>query len=315
MSSRRQCAAVFGSRVPCYSPLKGFRSKVVSKNGLRPIVFNPALGYVDLPVEVPCGQCVGCRLERSRQWAVRCVHEASLHEQNCFITLTYNDDHLPDDRSLNLKHFQDFMKRLRKRFGAGIRFYHCGEYGEQLGRPHYHALLFNFDFKDKVPFKVLDTGVLYRSAALEELWPFGFSSIGSVTFESAAYVARYIMKKITGPEAAGYYQSVDANGVITERKPEYTTMSRRPGIGKGWLDKFGADVLRDDFVVLRGRKMRPPKFYDRQFEITDPDLFQSNKIARKRAAKLHIDDQTPDRLSVRERLHIARLKKLPRKLE
>ena len=118
--------------MPCYSPIKGYRSKVLSPNGKRTIVFKPNLGFVDLPVLVPCGQCCGCRLERSRQWAIRCTHEASLHENNCFITLTFNDDNLPSDKSLDVRHFQLFMKRLRKQFGSNIRYYHCGEYGENF---------------------------------------------------------------------------------------------------------------------------------------------------------------------------------------
>ena len=131
--------------MPCFCPLEGWRSKDRSSTGKRKIVFNPRDALRDMPVTVPCGQCIGCRLERSRQWAVRCIHEASLHEDNCFITLTYDDAHLPTDLSLNVSHFQKFMKRLRKRFGEGIRFFHCGEYGENFGRPHYHACLFTSD--------------------------------------------------------------------------------------------------------------------------------------------------------------------------
>ena len=119
----------------CYTPLKGYRSTELTKNGKRKIVFNRNHGFADLPVTVPCGQCIGCRLERSRQWAIRCTHEASLWEKNCFITLTYNDENLPKDGSLDVTHFQKFMKRLRKKHGAGIRFYHCGEYGDKFGFP------------------------------------------------------------------------------------------------------------------------------------------------------------------------------------
>ena len=131
--------------MPCYTPLKGWRSQERTESGKRAITFRLREGYADMPVDVPCGQCIGCRLERSRQWAVRCMHEASLYENNCFITLTYNEDHIPSDGSLKKDHFQKFMKRLRKKFGAGIRFFHCGEYGAELSRPHYHAILFNFD--------------------------------------------------------------------------------------------------------------------------------------------------------------------------
>lgn len=262
----------------CFSPIQAF--SLPSKNlvtGKSVIVFKSSDSR-DEPIVLPCGRCIGCRLERSRQWALRCIHEASLHESNCFITLTYDDSHLPADCSLNLDHFQRFMKRLRKKYGNGIRFFHCGEYGEKFGRPHYHALIFGFDFPDKVFWKESNKIPLYRSASLEKLWTYGYSSIGDVTFESAAYVARYIMKKITGPGAWTHYLDIET-GVI--KKPEYTTMSRRPGIAAGWYDKFRSDVYPHDFTVLRGRKVKPPKFYDRLFEAKFPADFERIKERRK----------------------------------
>jgi hypothetical protein len=135
--------------VTCYKPLLGYRAAERNEQGKRPLVFNPSQGLVDMPIKVACGQCIGCRLERSRQWAIRCVHEASLHEHNSFITLTYNDENLPADGSLDVRHWQLFMKRLRKRHGSGIRYFHCGEYGSKHRRPHYHACLFGLDFPDK----------------------------------------------------------------------------------------------------------------------------------------------------------------------
>lgn len=300
--------------MPCYYPLKGWRSAKPSESGKYPVVFNIKEAFVDLPVMVPCGQCVGCRLERSRQWAIRCTHEASLYEDNCFITLTYDDRHLPDDMSLRIRDFQLFMKRLRKRFGEGIRFYHCGEYGDRFGRPHYHACLFNFDFMDKYFWRRSPRGdFIYRSNILEELWPFGLSEIGAVTFESAAYVARYIMKKVNGDRADDHYSFIHPEtGEVTWRSPEYTTMSRRPGIGRAWLDKFISDVYPGDFVVLRGVKMKPPRFYDSQFEILYPEEHEKIKTSRKRNAKRFVDNNTPDRLIVREKVQLAKLKTLSR---
>ena len=300
--------------------MQGFRSKELSSSGKRKLVFSrsdafwPELSQNQLTV--PCGQCVGCRLERSRQWAVRCVHEASLHEFNCFITLTYSNEFLPADGSLNLDHFQRFMKRLRKRFGDGIRFFHCGEYGSLYGRPHYHALLFNFDFSDKVLWKEENGQKLYRSAILESLWPFGHCSVGSATFESAAYVARYIMKKVTGEAAADHYWSKpDLFGVINPLKPEYTTMSRRPGIGKGWFEKFSDETYRDDNVVLRGKKMLPPKYYDRLYELTNPSEHEDLKFRRKMNAAKHKDDNTPERLAVKLKVKLSKIKGLVRNLD
>lgn len=242
-----------------------------------------------------------------------------MYQANCFITLTYNDENLPEDGSLVIEDFQKFMKRLRKRFPGKdvvydkdgkptypIRFFHCGEYGDMLGRPHYHACLFNFDFEDKKLFKVNNGSRLYRSEALEELWPYGYSMIGEVTFQSAAYVARYIMKKITGDKADEHYQG---------KKPEYTTMSRRPGIGKGWFDKFEGDVYPKDFITMNGKKLSAPKFYDRLFEITNPDEFKKIKLRRKTEAKKREDNNTDDRLITRQRVQEARLTKLKRPIE
>lgn len=299
----------------CFHPLKGFRSKSRNKNGKRSIVFNPSQAMVDMPVILPCGQCIGCRLERSRQWAIRCVHEAQMHVDNCFITLTYDDAHIPSGRTLILRDFQLFMKRLRKKYNNKIRFFHCGEYGDLEGRPHYHAILFGHDFADKKLWKNNLENPLYRSNDLELLWPYGYSSIGAVTFQSAAYVARYIMKKVTGENAAEHYEYVDLDGEIHERKPEYTTMSRRPGIGSTWLHAYQSDVFPADFIVLEARKMQPPKYYDRQLEITDLKEHNRIKFQRIRRAKENQEDQTPERLLVREQVKASRTSQLKRTLE
>lgn len=243
-----------------------------------------------------------------------------MHESNCFITLTFNDEHLPRNGSLDVRYFQLFMKRLRKKFGAGIRFYHCGEYGSHFGRPHFHACLFNFDFQDKYLWKITNNVPLFRSKDLEDLWTdphtgesYGYSSVGNVTFESAAYVARYIMKKITGDMAEDHYSIVDPDtGEILMLKPEYTTMSRRPGIGATWFEKYASDVYPGDFVVLNGKKMRPPKFYDGLYELAYPEDMADLRKNRTLQAEKHFDNNTPERLSVRERITLDRIRRLPR---
>lgn len=302
--------------MPCYHPLKGWRSRRVNASGKRSIVFQRSEGFSDLAVEIPCGQCIGCRLERSRQWAIRCVHEASLYEDNCFVTLTYDDEHLPESRSLVLRDFQLFMKRLRMLVGmgfdSGIRFFHCGEYGEKFERPHYHACIFNWDFPDKVHYKTRGGFKYYNSGMLDACWsdsagrPIGFAVIGDVTFESAAYVARYVTKKVTGENAAEFYEG---------RKPEYVTMSRARGIGSGWMDKFQGDVFPSDEVVLRGRRLRPPKFYDKVLEMKSPADYQRMKALRKRKAFLFSDDNTPERLAVRESITKQKMTLLKRGFE
>lgn len=250
--------------MPCFHPLTAWRAPpwmIHKRSGEhKAIVFNDPCDSAFERLQLPCGQCIGCRLERSRQWALRCVHESSLYDNNCFLTLTYNDEHLPCNGSLNVEDFQLFMKRLRKSIAPDkVRFFQCGEYGETYGRPHHHCLLFGYEFEDKeIIGRTLDGNFVYRSPRLDNLWGKGFCSIGAVTFESAAYVARYVLKKVNGDQAEDHYQG---------RKPEYITMSRRPGIGADWFAQFETDCYPKDFITIRdGLKCHPPKYYDKLYE-------------------------------------------------
>jgi hypothetical protein len=303
----------------CYKPLTAYQCSD------RSIIWREVKGAdVIRTLSLPCGQCVGCRLERSRQWAIRCMHEAQMHTDNCFITLTYNNEHVPQDMGLDYNDYQLFMKRLRKRFSPKtIRFYMCGEYGESFDRPHFHACLFGLDFSDKKIFKRTQTGsILYTSKILEELWPFGYSTIGDVNFESAAYVARYIMKKINGVtvnenhevvDAGAHYQYCDLEtGELIQRKPEFNKMSLKPGIGQAWLDKFMSDVYTSDHVVVRGRKCRPPRFYDSKFKLKFPEQFDMIQFAREMEGRSRFEDNTLERLAVKEKVALAKLSLLKR---
>lgn len=263
---------------------------------------------------MPCGRCVGCDLERSRQWAVRCVHEAQMHEDNCFVTLTYDSLNLPPGGSLDRSAFPLFMKRLRKHVAPQkVRYFHAGEYGDHTGRPHYHACLFGVDFSDKYHWTTRGEFPVWRSETLERLWPLGQSEIGSVTFESAAYVARYILKKIRGrsdADLAAYeaaYASVDPDtGELFYKEPEYATMSRRPGIGKRWLESFLDDVYTHDSLVVRGEEMRPPRYYDKVLAELDPTRAEAVCFARARR-EMDYGEVTPARLAVREKVTEARI--------
>ncbi len=295
--------------MPCFNPLEGFRSP---SGGL---VFSRQQS-IGLKMTVPCGQCTGCRVERSRQWAVRCMHEASLHVDNCFVTLTYSDDNLPEYGSLVKSDFQKFVKRMRKRYA--FRYFHCGEYGEVTKRPHYHALLFGFDFPDKVPWRKSKGYDIWRSPILEELWSHGNCEIGSATFESAAYVARYCVKTLQNlrfrrGDPDDYLEALDreysrldpGTGELVLVAPEYVTMSRRPGIGNGWFEKFGAEVYPSDEVIVRGKSSKPPRFYDKLFAAASPEEMQVVQRARNDARDR--GDETSARLQVREVCAEARL--------
>lgn len=291
--------------MPCYNPLHGYRAAHVNPSGKRSIVFNTKDGFRDLPVTIPCGQCIGCRLERSRQWAMRCVHEGQLHVHKCFITLTYDDDHVPKNGSLDKVHFQKFIRSLRKRTGVKIRYFQCGEYGDVDNRPHYHAVIYGFDFPDKRFHTRNPQGnTIYKSDLLESTWGKGFCTIGELTFETAAYTARYILKKVSGDPAEKHYGG---------RLPEYVTMSLKPAIGNDWYERFSDDVFPSDFVVLRGRKLTPPKFYAGKLEKEDEEAFKKVKRRRVARAKKHADNSTPERLRVRQEVQESKLKTFLRK--
>ncbi len=229
-----------------------------------------------------------------------------MHEENSFVTLTYQT--MPENGSISVRHLQLFLKRLRKKYGPHIRFFACGEYGDKLDRPHYHLCLFGHDFHDKYLWKITEQDdKLYRSPELEKIWTLGFSTIGSVTFKSAAYVARYQLKKINGPTAAKHYQG---------KTPEFLTMSRGGntglgGIGSQWLKKYETDVYPGDFLIINQKKARPPRFYDQKI---DDEKLRHLKWARKKGLRKHEKDNTPERLAVRERIQNKKLDLLKRKI-
>lgn len=302
----------------CYYPLTAYY-----RQDMKLVFVEPRNGHSGV-VKLPCGRCGGCRFEQSRQWALRCVHEAQMHADSCFITLTYSDEFLPDPPSLDKKVFSLFMKRLRIRFARsiefvnkfgdketlripdGIRYFQVGEYGSRRGRPHYHALLFGCNFPDRVFCKKTRSGSrLFTSDILSELWPYGFSSIGDLTFESAAYCARYSVKKITGKAAVKHYGGLE---------PEFALMSRGKlgGIGKPWFDKYASDVYPTDEVVFRGKKSKPPRYYDKLLEKSNVDLYRRIKDFRYENRK---EEDTPERLAVRARVHELKAMKLIRSFD
>lgn len=326
----------------CDSPLKGWKDR--DTGGLT---FRRENGTEKM--EVACGQCLGCRLDYSRMWAMRIVHESTLHEYNggnCFVTLTYRDKldctleqveggyYVPDDWSLNKKHFQDFMKRLRKHFPKQeIRYFYAGEYGRKCkhgidlsitdcplcncGRPHYHACLFNCSFDDLVAYQS-DGGIIrYTSPTLESIWKYGFVDVGELNFNSAAYTARYILKKVKGIKSEDHYMTYDLDGVISWIQPEYVGMSRgnakhkgkKCGIGAGWFEKYQDDVFPSDEVPVPGAGVMNgvPRYYDNIYKDLDPIGYENLKKIRKTFMKEHKEDYTPQRLMSKHICKKARL--------
>jgi len=301
----------------CHKPLQAYRLPFGG------VTFSKNKGTV--PLKLPCGQCMGCRLSHGQQWAIRAVHESMMHEENSFLTLTYNADNLPEDLGLHHEHFQVFMKKLRRigpfewkektRNGKKVRvkvseikYLMCGEYGSQGDRPHYHALIFGYDFPDKYLWTDNGKSKLYRSEMLEELWPLGISSIGEVNYQTASYVAGYIRKKQKGKSAKEInpetglkaYELYNDDGLIIQRRPEYAQMSRNPGLGQTFYETYGDRIRYMDSVVINGKQLRVPKYYDKLTEREDPALLESIKRYRTNKARRHSRNNTPERLEARE---------------
>jgi len=302
--------------MPCFFPLEGWKGRETTQRGKRKVVFSAAAGFPELPVTVPCGQCIGCALERSRQWGVRLMHEKQMHDLSIFVTLTYSDENLPEGETLVKAHFQNFMKRLRKFHGSKIRYFHCGEYGETTRRPHYHAILFGIDFADKTQHSKNPRGeTLYKSETLDKIWTHGHCLIGSVTTESCNYVARYIMKKVTGDKAENHYTMLNTvTGEIHKQLPEYISMSLKPGIGASWYAKYFKDVFPSDTVIANGKEQLPPKYYLKLLARQNPKAETKIKGKRIKRAKKHSADSTPERLRARLTCRQAKISNLTRTL-
>lgn len=250
------------------------------------------------------------------------MHEAKLYDENSFVTLTYDNQHLPADGGLNYQHFQKFMKRLREdrrrtRNNSPIRFYMCGEYGERTFRPHYHAILFNTGFRDRLYFKTAGGFKLYTSATLNRLWGLSENNlIGEVTLESAGYVARYCTQIISGEHAEHYYTTYNnETGEIHKISPEFAKMSTRPGIGAPWLLQHLSDVYPSDEIITNGRTGRPPRYYDKILKrVQTDDLLGYVQMKRYKRAQKGAKDNTRERLAVKEELQWAKLAQRKREL-
>ena len=307
----------------CTSPLKGFLNGL-TENGKKNLIITPYTvdhiefdssgrkHYVNEPmhyfpdsltewIEIPCGQCVECRLNRSRQWADRCMLEAQYHKSNYFVTLTYDNAHIPKNEiidsltgeiaynaTLVKKDLSAFMKRLRRAYEyAGhdnnLRFYGCGEYGSTTLRPHFHVIIFGLELDDLQLYKVNFNGDrLYTSDFLNKVWKNGFVVVGDVTWQSAAYTARYIMKKHLGKDSC-FYEDYNI-------EPEFTLMSRRPGIARDYYDDNKVKLFHDDFVSVPthqgAKRIYPPRYFEKLFESDFPENDVLERKAKRQQAAI-----------------------------
>ena len=212
-------------------------------------------------------------MKQVQDWVIRCTHEASLHEKNIFLTLTFNNEALAvreNPGSLDKRDLQLFHKNLRYHSNQKFRYYACGEYGEKTGRPHYHVLLFGFEPEDKKLWKTSKNGHhLYESEFIYKCWPHGYANFGKVDWDSASYVAGYITKKFTKDQRLTWVDPL--TGEIREKIPEFSLQSLKPGIGQRWIEKHYQDVFRDDYIVIKGKRRSVPRFYDKWLEKHHPE--------------------------------------------
>lgn len=251
-------------------------------------------------VQVPCGTCFLCRQEYARQWAIRLMHEASRHEKNAFITLTYDNTHTPPDGGLRYEDLQKFWKRLRKDFGK-LSYYAVGEYGDKTNRPHFHACVFGLDFSDEaITIRQAPTR-LYTSMALQKAWGMGLVSAGAITFETARYTASYVMKKLGANKT---YRTVDEEtGELIALEQPKAMMSRNLAVD--WWRDWKQGVIDHDRVVVQGRPQKPPKAYDRWLKAENQKIM--DEIKKKRIAKMERRTENQTRAHARNaRAHAKR---------
>ena len=233
----------------CLYPINAWRSRRLNDNGKREIVFRRRDGYEDMALQVPCGKCAGCRADKALSWALRCYQEASQYQQNSFLTITYDDNHVPN--KLVKSHLQNFIRAIRDQ-GKKIRYYACGEYGSATNRPHYHAIIFGTDFKNGTEFSVNET--LYTVPGLSETWGKGNIVLSEYTMATGCYVAGYVAKKIG-----------------SENDDQFQLMSRKPGIGFTWLEKYWRELFNTGSIICEGKEYPIPNAYLRWLEEKIPE--------------------------------------------
>ena len=310
----------------CYHPLHAFNNGInlasgkpnykITSNKVKSVYFDEETNHWYLSsdpneysnntyIDIPCGKCVGCRIDYSRSWATRCILEAQYHSRSMFLTITYDDDNVPhscypdletgeikDILTLSSKDFTLFIKRLRyyysERFNKEFRFFACGEYGSTTLRPHYHAIIFGLELDDLKEVKQSHTGFpLYQSDLVDKAWNKGFVLLSDNTWETSAYTARYIMKKQKG-EGSSVYEEFNI-------EPEFVRMSRMPGIAKQYYDDHKHDIYKHDEIILQnGKVVKPPKYFDDMYSKEFPEIFEEVRNKRIEAAK--VSDDTKEKL-------------------
>lgn len=317
----------------CTKPKKAWIAGEPTPAGKQKLLFKrPPGGDYEGNLKVPCGKCPSCKLSHAASWAIRGEHEWQTSKLGQFITLTYNDENLPEGSNLQPEHTKEFIKKLRRKLqrrvycigykpgkysdkkgkerrykkhkdyvDSPIKYLIAGEYGPNgTHRPHYHIILFGYEFTDLSYKKTTKTGsIIYTSKSLEKLWNKGYSSIGEINFNTISYVARYTTSKATntqeGPD--GKYHYIKSTGEL--RTPEFFRMSR--GIGFDWFKKYRTDTHKSYLRNHQGTKFPVPRYYDKKLEEIDPTRMESIKEKRRESAREYaLTEGTPERLLARE---------------
>lgn len=305
----------------CYSPIKAYPSKERNPaTGKRPMVFSGKDALIEGHLQtLPCGGCIGCRIDRAEAWAIRAHHEARMHQfefgtGSAFLTLTFDREHLPASNSVSLAKMQEFLKALRYRVKVPIRYLLCGEYGELRGRAHYHVLVFGYDFPDRRPWRKTRNGhQLFKSELLSLAWTEGEALVGNVSYQSARYVGSYVLKKRGGEDAEAHYtRQSPVDGEWYRVEPEFASMSLKPGLGESWFRKFSGDVFPSDQCMVDGHPKKPPRYYEKLY---GEEAMKPIKRERRRRHHGKSEDRTPERLSTREEFATLKARKFSREVE
>jgi len=261
----------------CEKPLTAYRPA----NG-GPLLWKPTSLQATTEIQVKCGNCILCRTNHAKEWAIRITHEQQLHDENSFITLTYAEENLPlinNTPTLRLKDLQDFMKRLRFQLHPKkIRYYAVGEYGEKTQRPHYHACIFGHAFTEKRSILRSTPSLLWTNPELQKAWPHGHVSVGALTFATAQYTASYVTKKLRSKQQYVYLD--EETGELKPLQQPKAVMSLKPAIGLDWWNNYNRQTIEKDYVIINGGKHKPPKYYDTLLKKLSEEKYEEMKEKR-----------------------------------
>jgi len=274
----------------CLNPVLAYKKTNGQFNFMRKSDYDAPHAHKAL---LPCRKCLPCRKKEAMNWSTRMIHESKMHKISIFLTLTYDDEFLPEHNNLTIEHMQKFMKRLRKHLSTRkdelrnplpiikIRYLYVGEYGDTSGRAHYHACVFGYVPDDLILHSKKPQYNIYKSETLTNLWGKGFVSIGYFNSATANYCSKYILKTLVGKDALKQFQITDSDtGELIQKQPPFKIMSRNPGLGSTFFEKYESDLINHDKAVIDGKELPVPDYYIRKLKKTDIQQYENIKRDR-----------------------------------